>query len=1396
MSQFAHIFRSSVISRARQRLAACLPSTPLSWLAWTAAPVVLGASFVAFSAGTAPAYPAVNLATEPLYAAVTTDKPTIALALSVEFPTVGAQYVQNAGSSDDSAYSTDKEYLGYYDAEACYTYNDSPTETPPSGQSLSDLKRFDRSNSTTNRKCTGEKFSGNFLNWSSSSAVDMLRLALSGGDRYIDTSTLTILQRAVLPDASVSKNFWNGTNFPSKNLTKAGKNGANDYWGAIPESMRTAAGNNNISIANDKNKIYFRAGTKQGTTVASATNYTLGSTGSIQLNTDGFFYARVQVCNTNSSGVLLDQRDYELCKQYPDGNYKPIGAIQKYSNQLRLAAFGYMPQSKNNSANGATFGGVLRAPMKYVGIKTYDINGQDNTPSGGNPNTEWNINTGVFLKDPDSGEFGNSGVINYLNKFGRTGSTQGLYKYYDPLGELYYETLRYLQGLQPTPAAIANITSAMKDGFPVYTTWSDPYGGGRTPTSDYSCLKSNIVVIGDVNIDSSGSSRYPATSAANNVPNITGWLNTVKDFERGATSNYVDGQGVTRSTSNPNTSNNDMPSDNMIGLSYWAHTHDIRGTNWTGEGGTNGKQRPGLRLKTFSFDVNEFGEQIPDNVRRNQNELFMTAKYGGFQSDPSNSEKKPYNTFGNPFKRQDGTNDNDVWRDPLKLGPNGAAGGIGEASTYYLQSDARGVLSAFDEIFSRASSGSRSIAGGSTSSSSVKTNTAIYSGSFDTSNWSGDVVAEPITANATTFELSIGTPLWSAANMLDTRTSPATTRNIVAGRESAVANPAATNFTWAAIDAALQGHLNKASPSSAADGLGSTRLSYIRGDRTGEGNPFRVRSSLLGDIINSNVVYSGAPGKGFTGTGYAAFATTYASRTPAVFAGANDGMLHAFNADTGAELFGFIPSWLGPKLSALSDPSFATSHQSYVDAPIAVGEAQVASTNAASDWKTVLVAGTGGGGSGVFALDVSDPAAFDSSKVMWEFKRTDDNDIGQVIGQPRIMKFKTSGSASTPTYRWFAVVASGVNNYVTDAAGNFSTTGKPALFLLALDKPVGTSWAEGTNYYKISIPVDASLAATTAPGLVNFNALYGTSGEVTDIYMGDLHGKLWKLSFGQLLPSDWTMEKLSYFNKGTETSPIPYPMFIAKSGSTVQPITAPPTLFTGPVVGGLETFYVMFGTGKYLESADNISTLTNSFYALYDNGLSEGDATPVGEAAISGRGRLKAGTANTSTKVITVPSFKWGRPTAAEVSAGTSRAGWYFDMPVAGERLVSNIVEMGPRTGAFNTVIPGASGASAGSCSTSPGSGNQYVVNVLDGTGRYVVSAVGIPAPPMFINVNDETTETKSDSTGRRIRTTVQRGVTVGQSGVSRGVVESVKETVGRLTWREIHNYQDQKNSP
>jgi len=1461
----------------RRKFQDVLPGTRAAYLAWGLAPLVIAVSFVAIGSGTPPAIPAVALATEPLYAAVVVDKPALALALSVEFPTVGAQYTP--GGSTDNTYNSAKEYLGYYDAESCYSYNDAPLETPTGTQTVADYKRFDRIGAAAARKCSNA-FSGNFLNWASSSAIDMLRLALSGGDRYIDTASLTILQRAVIPNGDPTC-MWNSTNFPAKQLSKDG-GGAGTYWGAVPTAMITAANGSDIYVANTLNRIYF--GTSQTGGCGNTSAYTLGAstsstaigpitnstsnrpssstlcaaenatcsftgvkevwygaksggtnkwkvapayngvsctnavfgdpwsgqskscyiadysgswtppTSTAALNSDGFFYARVQVCNA-VSGTLQDSRNYNFCKQYPSGNYKPTGVIQKYSDQMRLAAFGYLLDQTASYNSGGRYGGVLRAPMKYVGTKTYSITGQDNTPSGGNPKAEWNANTGVFYDNPDSNSSpAISGVINYLNKFGRTGPTPGVYKKYDPVGELHYETLRYLQGLQPSADSISGtITATMADGFPYFTSWTDPYGDGRSNASDYSCVKSNIVVVGDINTHDGN--RLPTASAANNIPDINYWRGIVQKFEKNTTGTYLDGQGNTQSISNPNTANNSVPTgtdrSQIMGSAYWARTHDIRGTGWTAD---SAKQRPGLRVKTFVFDVNEYGAQNDDNTRRTANQFFMAAKYGGFETDPTNPGQKPYNVKGNPFKDQNNVNNNNVWQ---------KANEAGEANTYYVYntsktSPAREVLTAFDEIFSRASTSARSVAGGGLSTGSkVTSNSVSYSAKFDTSNWSGDVVAEPVTQDASN-NLVVGTQLWSAAQRLDNMISPATNRKIFVGRVGATSTTTATAFTWTAIDTALQDQLNKSSPAAASDGLGADRLAYLRGDRTKEGAPFRVRSSLLGDIVNSNISYSGAPSKAFTGTGYTAFRAAYDSRTPAVFAGANDGMLHAFNATTGDELFSYIPSWLGRNLSALTDPSFANNHQNYVDAPSVVSEAQVANTGASTDWKTVLVSGTGGGGSGVFALDVSNPSNFSASSVMWEFTRADDEDMGQVVGEPKILKIKTSGTSSTVTYRWFAVVGSGVNNYVPDADGRFSATGKPALFLLALDKPSGAAWSLGNNYYKVSVPTDSSLISSNATGLANFSALYGTQGEMTDIYMGDLHGALWRLKFAGKAPSDWNMDKLSFFDKGSAGSPVPYPLYIARTGDAspkVQPIFAAPTPFAGPIVGGLESFYVVFGTGKYLESGDNISTTTQSLYAVYDNGTTTADDSPAGASVITGRGRLQAGTVNTTTKAIAVSAFKWGRP--ATNADTTSRAGWYFDLPVSGERIDQAALDLGTLSAAVNSKIPGSTTSGAGSCSNTLGSGNQYFLSINSGSGSYVPSSLGLLGPPVLLSSDSETVVTPSDSTGRRVRTTTLRRFTQAQSGIDTSAPPvTTKETIGRLNWRQIFNYQDMKNAP
>ncbi len=1558
-------FKTGLLKLSHQVWRGALPRPHLAWLF---VPVVAVISFVAVSGTTAPAIPAIALSSDPLYAASAGDKPVLALALSVEYPTVGAQYVNpdaNGTSSDDESYSSSREYLGYYDAESCYTYDDAGTGAPAGKEG--DYKRFVRRGpaialaapsatqpSQTTRMCwnqitsytkddgtvpassstVNDGFSGNFLNWASNSAIDMLRLSLTGGDRVIDTPTLTILQRAMLPDGD-PVHMWNSNNFPSKKLRK---NGSADaivsttaaspafvsgvpYFGAVPTAMVTAAlasapAHTGIFVANTYNKIYFgtdKTGSTSGSsgsyklgvavagaqnapipTVVTTTNlpanvntpecateggtcsftgvkevwygaksgntnkwfvfaasngiacdnntlgdpysgqvkkcYTRPYTGSWTpsasvgaLNSDGFFYARVQVCDRDPSTYALKEvRDYgsdvSYCRKYSDGatppqpSYKPSGAIQKYSDQLRLAAFGYLME-QTASYNSGRYGGVLRAPIKYVGSKTFDINGVDNTPAGGNTKEEWNPITGVFNPNPENNTTVActagadctspylSGVVSYVNQFGRTGAVKGRYKKFDPMGELHYETLRYLQGLSPSADAISGLatTPALYDGFPAASSWTDPYGGGRTNTADYSCLKSNIVVIGDKNTHDGN--RLPNTDIANNIPNISGWRTTVKNFESNTNSTYLDGQGVSRTTGNPNGANGSVPTSTqtsqIMGSAYWAHTHDIRGTDWTGAGGP-AKQRPGLRVKTFMFDVNEYGGSNVDSTRRSSNQLFLAAKYGGFEADGSNPTGAPYNSWGNPFKRDDGTADKFVWEDTST-----AVGRPGEANTYFLQSNARGVLSAFDDIFSRASTAARSIAGSAIQSQNLtQAGNSIFQGAFDTTDWSGDLMSYAVSVTASTATppnvVSVAaTPTWKASTKLDAMT--VSNRKIVVGNRGATSSPVAVNFLWADIESALQADLNKPSPSSSSDGLGSDRLSYLRGDKTRESNPFRKRSTLLGDIINSGVAYSGVPTASITSSSYSTFYNTNASRTPAVFVGANDGMLHAFNASAagGSELFAYIPSWMGPKLSALTNPTYVGAHQSYVDSTPVVAEAEVLNSSSILEWQTVLVSGTGSGGQGVFALDVTDPSSFSASKVKWEFTNTDDQDMGYVVGRPQILKMRTSAYGATPTYKWYAVVGSGANNYVASVGGNFST-GQPTLFLLDLSKPTSQAWSLGTNYFKISVPVDSTLASTRATGLFNFKAALGTAREVTHIFMGDLHGNLWKLDFSLLGSANWTIAKLSPFKTGSGASTVPYPMFIAKdSTGNVQPITMAPSIANGPIPG---TKNILFGTGKYLESSDRTSTNQESFYMVYDNDSSTMDplvGSAVRASAVSGRARLKQGTSTAATAstpgVITVPAFTLGRA-ITDLNTETIRSGWYFDYATSGERQISSATLTGD-TVIFGSLIPG--GASTGSCSVATGGGNQYTVNILTGDGSSVSSSVGILGEPLVVKIEGTgtgaTTQTKTDSTGRAIRTVTSQVLQQGSTGLGVGRSTTNSFVVGRLSWRQINNYQDLK---
>ena len=1473
-----------------------LASSPLTH--WVAVPAVCTAALVAVFAQTVPSPmpPTVNLSSEPLYAQGVRAKPTLTLALSVEFPTVGAQYVDAPGTSVDASYSPDNKYIGYFNSESCYTYERSPDDEKG--------RYFRRIGDAVNHGCGGVGFSGNFMNWATSSAIDVLRLGLTGGDRVNETDSVTVLQRAVLP----AGRFWNDRNFPSKQLAAnlaqealpsrllgshtgtvyvancfnrvhfgtdvggscdaPGANGSlglstgqagvvTSYSGALPPdfSSTACAGEDQTCAVTGTREIAYGAGTSwrflTTTSSQSCSNAVFGDplpsltkqcfTRSAPdarddddgLTVDNFFYARVRVCETDAAGELTDLRSpNSLCVRYPSGHYKPIGTLQRYSDNIRVAAFGYL---NDNTADPQRAGGVLRVPMKYVGPRAFNDN--YGAREGVNESREWDPTTGVFIADPDrvpgapnSGLDSNrpgqpiSGVINYVNQFGRTGAF-GQYKTYDPVSELYYESLRYLQGLPPSRVVGSSATNvvqgldnplvadALRDGFPAYASYTDPHPAVDN-LSDYSCVRNSILGIGDTNTNNdhflpgnrsggAGDIARPANLAANE-PDFREWTRVVGAFESNAAINYKDGNGVERTTGNPNPPNGaaanleDLPVGDggtyyIAGAAYWANTHDIRGEQWTD---APEKQRPGMRVRTYWLDVNEFGEQSNTDQRRSRNQFYLAGKYGGF--DDVTGTGDPYKRLGAPTS----TGEKTYVVDPTNRNweRQDSNPDLQEAKTYFLSSSAQAVLDSLEQIFADSASAANSIAGGAISTSRVTSDGGvIYQAQFDPAAWSGDVVAYDVSLSGNSLLLGDSpSSVWTnssgqavgAAGKLDELNPDS--RNIYVGYPSTASLQEFNSgvFTWDAVSRSANTSISDALYAvgvETADIQGQNRLNYLRGDRTLEsggmaGGTLRARNSRLGDIVNSGITYVAAPTQSIADPSYADFYSANRSRVQALYVGANDGMLHAFNAADGNELFAYIPSWVVPNLIALTATPYV--HRSYVDATPTAAEANLGSTEDA-DWRTVLVGGAGGGGQGIFALDVTDPLAFaggaGNDKILWEFTDKHDSDVGNVIGSPQILKFNVAAGDAEPDYRYFAVVASGVNNHAPDA--NASDTGEPALFFLRLDKPKDAAWELNVNYFKVKFPVK-SAAGSLASGMVNFTARAGFAGEVTDIYAGDLQGNLWKLNFRAAVNApDWSLATLSFYKNGGTA----IPLFIATDGATSpnrQPISMAPALSFGPG----RSILVSFGTGRYLSSEDNAAPYASqSVYTLFDDNTVKPDEAGSIEAAIAGRGRLQPGTA-TSTSVSVSP-FAFGRP--GTDTDTTTRAGWYFDFSEAattgsqagtGERQISGFGVLAGRL-IFGSVIPGATTCDGGS-------GNLYVVNTFSGNGTLTVSTEGILGEPFLTEVGYSTL-TVSDSTGQRRETSNHQIIKQGSSGLGTSPGFSILNTAGRLSWREISNYQD-----
>ncbi|QBR84306.1 fimbrial assembly protein [Legionella israelensis] len=593
--------------------------------------------------------------------------------------------------------------------------------------------------------------------------------------------------------------------------------------------------------------------------------------------------------------------------------------------------------------------------------------------------------------------------------------------------------------------------------------------------------------------------------------------------------------------------------------------------------------------------------------------------------------------------------------------------GNGDPDNYFLITNATSLREQIAKVFEQIIERTGSFSSAALSSGFLAENTRIYQAIFRTKDWSGQLLAfaiDPATGNILRNGSGPMGSLWDASQTLQSQNFDSGRRIITYKPSTQIGIP----FRWPAneaspglseMDIAQITALNTNPTTATVDNLGQARLEYIRGNKAQEvqnGGTFRDRITPLGDIINSTPISVAQPEQQYpliwidgapeNNVSYTTFKENNANRKNVIYVGANDGILHAFDADNGSELFAYIPAKIISSLPQLTSQDY--NHRYFVDGSPTVIDALVN-----NQWRTVLAAGLNGGGQAVYALDITDPNQFNEASadniVLWEFTDADDPDLGLTYSQPSIVRLANG--------KWAAIFGNGYNNTASD---NFvSTTGNAVIYIVDIEtKAIIKKFDTGVG-------MSADPLALGRPNGMSTPIIVDVDGNsIADfIYAGDMFGNLWKIDISANNPNSWGFS----FKQGSS----PAPLFVAQNANGKrQPITS------RPIVSRLSfnqsAFQVYFGTGKYLEVSDKTDLSIQSVYALRDNNT----------GVITGRAQLREQTI--------ISESENTRITSENLLANNDR-GWYLDLIVngvaRGERVVSNLVFLNDKI-IFSTLIP------------------------------------------------------------------------------------------------------------
>lgn len=513
--------------------------------------------------------------------------------------------------------------------------------------------------------------------------------------------------------------------------------------------------------------------------------------------------------------------------------------------------------------------------------------------------------------------------------------------------------------------------------------------------------------------------------------------------------------------------------------------------------------------------------------------------------------------------------------------------------TYFYATDPRMLEKSLQDAFNQVAATVGSSATVAANSTRLDGETYVYQALFNSEDWSGDISAYKVEANGSVN--TSGTPKWKVSSLISR-----TGRNIYT--YDGATSRSLVKLSSTGIDSvpSLKSALKLSTETTFTNA--TNRFKWLLGEDPDDENvsALRVRKHVLGDIVNSDPAFAG-PGNlryrflpaVYGASSFLDYANKKRELQPSeseikkriwrslILVGANDGMMHAFDADTGQEVFAYIPRGVYPKLAALSGLQYQ--HQYTVDGPISVGDVyfDADSDGVGGEWRTIAVGTLGAGGRGAYALDITDvlKSATGEPKIIFDVSAEDSTvpyreNLGFAMSRPLIVPTKDSN--------WKVIFANGPN----------STAGTASLIAIDPENPI-------SNYKVIDTQAKVS-ATSTDNGLFGLALLPDSNGVTEAAYGGDLLGNMWKFDLSDSALSKWDVA----YKSGSVKMPL---VHVVDALGNSQPITSTPTLGVNALKKtknsqniDVASTMVYFGTGKYYEKTDPNDLQVQSFYGIAD----------------------------------------------------------------------------------------------------------------------------------------------------------------------------------------------------